>query len=251
MYKVSINSVSVKDGNAFRPVLNNFSFTLAPNNIYTIVGKNGQGKSTLIRLFANLLDTKEWKVDACIENNGVNILSLPYSKLTELRQKEIHYVFQDPINSFDPLKKIGYYFTPYNNNLFSVEELFLFFKLPSAKEIFKLHSYELSGGMAQRISIALALLKDPALLILDEPTSGIDAETVDLLEQALVEFIKKPDKIILLITQELSFAKAVTNKIAMLINGMLTDFMPYDDFIQNNTDEIQSFIKAYNIIQNG
>jgi ABC-type multidrug transport system ATPase subunit len=96
--------------------------------------------------------------------------------------------------------------------------------------------------MAQRISLALALLAHPSLIILDEPTSGVDSAIANLFLLKLKEFVKGDSSSVLLVTQDLSFAKMVSDKIALLSNGSLSEFLSPEEFfrIQNNLsiDEI-------------
>ncbi len=107
-----------------------------------------------------------------------------------------------------------------------------YFLLPEYEKLSKYHSYELSGGMAQRLSFVLALLSYPKLLILDEPTSGIDAPIANLFLLKLKEFIKKENNSVLLVTQDLFFTKEVSDNVALLSNKTLTDFLPVDEFFK-------------------
>jgi len=165
--------------------------------------------------------------------------------LAEFRKAKIQYVFQDPVNSFDPLKKIGYYFNLYSFDENEIKKEFEFFNLSDPAKIFGLYPYEISGGMAQRIAIVLALLKKPKFLLLDEPTSGIDSETISLVKERLKKFVMQDNAVALIITQDLSFAENMTHYISYLEKGKLSEFVLYKNFFNEGSESIKNFLKAY------
>lgn len=252
MEKVYINLTSVIIRDSAKEILRNIKFTMLKNTIYTIVGKNGHGKSTLINAITNLHNPKHFAVKGKALFDDANLLELPLNELQQLRKSKIQYVFQDPINSFDPLKNIGYYF---NNPLFTkskIDDALMYFRLPAYNTISNLYPYELSGGMAQRIAFILAILKEPEFLILDEPTSGIDAETILLIKDYLKSYIKEGDRIILLVTQDLEFAKGLTNLVALISDNTLSEFETFEKFINDAADtSARVFINAYKELSNG
>lgn len=245
MIRINIESVAVDNGAGSRILLKDVYFNMEKQNIYTILGKNGEGKSTLLKSITRLLDENVFSVRGSVEFEKADLLLLTKKQLTEFRKAKIQYVFQDPVNSFDPLKKLGYYF---RLNHFSKEDIkkeFDQFNLPEPEKIFALYPYEVSGGMAQRIAVILALLKNPKLLLLDEPTSGIDNETISLVKERLKKFILQNDSAVLIITQDLSFAENMTNYIAYLESGKLSAFVSLDDFLIQESDTIKNFLQAY------
>lgn len=224
MLTAKIQFVDIINKIPHKRVLQNISFNLEKGNVYTILGKNGSGKSTLINSLSDLLDKNIYKTSAEVKINGINIFSINYSELITIRKEKIRYVFQDSMNSFDPLKKFEYYFKMQNIEEKDYKDLLKYFLLPSKETLFKLHPYEVSGGMAQRISICLALAAKPQLLILDEPTSSIDFNISNLLCDKLREFVRDINSSVLLITQDLYFAEHVSDYIAELNNGTLSQF---------------------------
>jgi peptide/nickel transport system ATP-binding protein len=246
MFEVSVKNLLVKRLSGFRTVLKDISFSLPAKNIFTIVGKNGSGKSTLIKSLTGLLDNRFYKIKGDILYNSCDILSLNQSELKKIRTEKIKYVFQDAVNSFDHLKKIGYYFKKLTKDIKETEELMDFFLLPKADKLFKLYPYEISGGMAQRISLILVLLTHPEIIILDEPTSGIDSPIASLVLIKLKEFVSRAENSVLLVTQDLLFAKRISNKIAFLEDGSLTDFFDVSDFFNNtNNEKLNIFLNSY------
>ncbi|MEJ2616925.1 MAG: ATP-binding cassette domain-containing protein, partial [Ignavibacteriaceae bacterium] len=152
----------------------------------------------------------------------------------------------DAVNSFDHLKKIGYYFDKLAYNNEETEELLEFFLLPESDRLFKLYPYEVSGGMAQRISLVLSLLTHPEIIILDEPTSGIDSPIASLVLLKLKEFVSINNNSVLLVTQDLLFAKRISDRIAFLKDGSLTNFLPVLEFFNNTENKnLDSFLNSF------
>lgn len=232
MLKVSIDRLAVIRGDYQEILLRNVKFDLGKNQIYSIVGKNGSGKTTLIKSLTGLLNKKFYSINGKVFFEEDDLLAIDYESLRLIRQNKIKYVFQDAKNSFDQLKKMKYYFDGINDSAAEKEKSLAYFLLPQLSELNLLHPYEVSGGMAQRISLALALLAHPSLIILDEPTSGVDTAIANLLLLKLKEFVKNNSASVLLVTQDLSFANMISDKISMIANGELTPFLPAEDFFK-------------------
>jgi len=244
MIRINIESIAFVDQIGKKFLLRDIAFTLAEHNIYTILGKNGEGKSTLLKSLTKLLDENVFSIKGEVQFEEVNLLSLPQNRLAEFRKAKIQYVFQDPVNSFDPLKKIGSYFGLYSFDENEIKKEFDFFNLPEPTKLFNLFPFEVSGGMAQRIAIVLALLKKPKFLLLDEPTSGIDSETILLVKKRLNNFALMENSVLLIITQDLSFAENMTDYIAYLENSKLSQFVSYKSFFNEESQSIINFLKA-------
>jgi ABC-type glutathione transport system ATPase component len=230
MLNVLLNKVSTTDENKERIILRDIVFKLEEGNVYTILGKNGTGKSTLLKSLTGLLDKSAYTIEGKVIYNNKDILTVGDDELQQIRRNEIKYVFQDPVNSFDHLKSFGYYFKTLLSLLSregvgkdknEVEELLKFFLLPDSKTLFKMYPYEVSGGMAQRISLILTLLAKPKIIFLDEPTSGIDAPIVK-------------GNLALMVTQDLELAKNGSSKIALLSDATLSQFTAPEEFFHLN-----------------
>ena len=250
MLSVDINSVSILDEEISRTILKDIKFDVSKGKVYTILGKNGSGKSTLIKSLTALLPADLYKVEGKVLYDGSDILIASEERLREVRKKSIRYVFQDATNSFDPLKKISYYFDISNISPLKIEELLLFFLLPDYKKLSVLHSYELSGGMAQRLLIVLALLANPDILILDEPTSGVDYAVMNLILLKMKNFVRDNDKSVLIVTQDINFALKSSDQIAYLSDGRLTQFFTPDELLNSPDDKVKIFINSFNEISN-
>ncbi len=243
MLNIELKKVKLKNG---RDILGNISSVINPNGIFSIVGKNGTGKTTFIKSLTNLLDDKHYSVDGRVVYNGRDILSMDNKELSRLRKYQIKYVFQDAINSFDPLRTFKFYFNKLAKDDGSIDKLLDYFLLPRKKELFRLYPYEVSGGMAQRINFVLALAAEPEIIILDEPTSGIDSAVANLFIEKMRDFVQYGNNAIILVTHDLSFAGKVSTSIAFLANGSLTDFQKPEIFFLGNRDpELDSVLNSY------
>lgn len=127
-----------------------------------------------------------------------------------------------------------------------IDALLEYFLLPKYPELQKLYPYEVSGGMAQRINFVLALLCHPQILILDEPTSGIDLAISNLFLLRLKEFAKGKDNSALLVTHDLVFARKISDKIAFLSNGKLSRFYSNEEFFSvHDSESLELFLDAH------
>jgi ABC-type glutathione transport system ATPase component len=243
MLKVDIENITISNNNSTHLLLKNIDFELSEGKIYTILGKNGTGKSTLIKSLTKLLNENIFSVNGNIIWNNKNISDCDADELLQIRKNEIRYVFQDAANSFDPLKTFRYYFESPLATKTEIYELLEYFLLPDYNEISCLHSYEVSGGMAQRLSMILAFLAEPQLIILDEPTSGIDYAISNLLLLKLKKITGKENKIVLIVTHDIIFAEKVSDELAFLSDGTLTQFTTKDDFFAKQDIDLLTSIK--------
>ena len=249
MLKAKINKVVLTNNNTDREVLRNINFSISNNMIYSVLGKNGSGKSTLIKSLTGLLNSDLYKVDGKVLWFDENIFEMKKVRLLSLRKTEIKYVMQDLTWNFDPLKTIKYYFdyTGFKEKTISLQ--LKSFLLPDYQIISNLHSYELSGGMAQRISLMIAMLSNPKLLILDEPTSAIDYANINLIKLKLLEF-KKTGGSVLIVTQDIDFAKEISDKIAFLHDNKLSEFIGMVDFFKDSDLPLHNtFLQSYKELQ--
>ncbi len=257
---VSFREISLKNTKQDRVLLSDIHFTIPKNSVYVIVGKNGTGKTTLIKSLTRLLDERYYNVKGEVLFNNKNLLSLELNELVRIRENKIKYVFQDSINTFNPLKKFEFYFNKFAKDKALIEKYIEYFQLPAKEILFKMHPYEVSGGMNQRISIVLSFLANPQLIILDEPNSSIDPAITNLLIHQLKDFARNGDNSILMVTQDLNFAEKVSDKIAYLKSpaenfgqsefGTLTPFYSPGEFFKSEQDEISELTTTRKVFLN-
>jgi peptide/nickel transport system ATP-binding protein len=244
MLKVNINKISVNQNNSGETLLREINFELTKGKIYTILGKNGTGKSTLIKSLTSLLSIKSYSIRGNVYFGDKEIYSCNPEELRAIRLNNVRYVFQDAVNSFDPLKTFNYYFSNSNSAQNKIDELLNYFLLPAYDKLSALYPYEVSGGMAQRISIVLAFLANPDVIILDEPTSGIDYAISNLLLLKLKEFKEKQNGTVLIVTHDMRFAEKVSDELAVLSGGILTAFKVKTDFYSQPDIELINSVKV-------
>jgi len=238
MIKIDIKEISIKKHTENILLLKNIKLNLTGNKIFTILGKNGTGKSTLIKSITKLLDNNIYEINAEVLWEEKDIYKIEYEELLKIRANYIKYIFQDAVNSFNHLKNFSYYFNKFCVDENEINDLLEYFILPNKEKLFKMYPYEVSGGMAQRISLVLVLLTKPKLLILDEPTSGIDSAIANLMLLKLKEFIKEGENSVLLVTQDILFAQKISDEIALLNNSTLSEFYNTEDFFSKYESEL-------------
>lgn len=249
MLKVDIKNIVLSSKGVTREILKNINFNLLGNRIYTILGKNGSGKSTLIKSLTGLLNEYIYRIDGKVLWIDENIFNMDSLRLLELRKKQIRYVLQDLTNNYDPLKKLKYYLENSGIDENSLSLQLKSFLLPDYQTISNLYPYEISGGMAQRLSLMFVIISNPKLLILDEPTSAIDYANVNLIKLKLIEF-KLAGGTVLMVTQDINFAKEISDDIAFLQDKNLSEFRESADFF-NNTDisPYNTFLQSFKELQ--
>ena len=244
-FRTDIKEIRLKLLASQPSLLKNIKFSISSNKIYTVLGENGSGKSTLIKSLAGLLPENQYLVEGSVYFKELDLLKATEEEIRKLRRKKIRYVFQDSINSFDPLRKLGYYF---NSSVYKKEEikkLLDYFLLPAFDKISLMYPFELSGGMAQRLTVVLALAANPELIILDEPTSGIDYTLINLTFLKLKEFVQQNDNAVLLVTQDWNFAEKISDFISLLSNGTLSEFLPANEFFKQEVTNDFSLINEF------
>ncbi|MEM1007107.1 MAG: ABC transporter ATP-binding protein, partial [Pseudomonadota bacterium] len=175
--------------------LKNVSFNVPENTIVGIVGESGCGKSTLINSILGLLADNGRIDSGDIEFEGQDLTRLDATAMRALRGPRISAVFQDPMGALNPVLSVGEQMRniQYRDDRSKADkdarsvEMLEAVKIPNASEALARYPHEFSGGMKQRIAIAMALMMRPGLLIADEPTTALDATlevvTLDLLKE--------------------------------------------------------------------
>ena len=212
------------------------SFSLSPGKIYVIVGESGSGKSTLLRTIGGLL-TKEGKiVSGDIWMGEQNLIQLSEKEWCEVHGNKMGYIFQNPEQSLSPLAKIGKQIVECQNMhvktagkkskkeiLEDAEELLKELRFENPQRVLKSYPFELSGGMCQRVAIALAIMNQPSLLLADEPTSALDVASQDMTIETLLALRKKTDLSILLVTHNMEVARRLADEIGVMYQGRIIE----------------------------
>lgn len=214
-----------------RQVLYDLSFSLNSGEILGVVGNSGCGKSTLLKSIMGLSGPKVLTGNIFFEN--IDLLSLNASEMRRIRGNRISMVFQESGIHTNPLKTIGdtVFESMKAHKQISKEEaldtatvIFENLSLPDPKRILRAYPFELSGGMNQRVGIALAMLNNPSLILADEPTSALDPIVAVQIVNELKSLREKYNTAVILVTHNIKIARSITDRILVLNNGKTVDY---------------------------
>ena len=214
--------------------LNKISFELEQNKVLSIIGESGSGKTTLAKIICSLLPYDEGK----IEINNKNILDYTKQELSNTVQM----IFQNPYASFNPKLTIGYSLTEALDKNVKDKKSFIKEKLAlvdMSEDVFDKFPHQFSGGQRQRIAIARALLKEPEILIADEPFASLDVINQSLIMDIFYKIKKEQKTNIIFITHDISSAFKISDKILILQNG---NMVKYENVENIKKDKTNSYI---------
>ena len=218
------------------------SLDLYRNEVLAIVGESGCGKSTLATTIMRLHNENLTKSTGEIIFNGKNLLDLTEEEMNKIRTKDIGMIFQDPLSSLNPLHRIGKQIEEaliYHTELSAEErqkrviELLTQVGIPNPERCAKQFPHELSGGMRQRVMIAMAMSCKPSVLIADEPTTALDvtiqAQILDLVKGLQAEMHAG----IILITHDLGVVAEMADRVAVLYAGEVVELGTAEQIFKN------------------
>jgi oligopeptide/dipeptide ABC transporter ATP-binding protein len=206
-----------------------------------VVGESGSGKTVLSRATMGLLPSTATRTGA-IWYQGQDISSLPKEKVRELWGVGMAMIFQDPMTALNPVRRIGSQVTESLTVRLGMDkkaareraiELLKRVRIPDPEAMLRKFPYQLSGGMRQRIMIAIAVSCNPELLFADEPTTALDvtvqAQVLELLDELREEF----NTAMILVTHDLGVVAGHTDKIAVMYAGDLVEYAPTTELFAN------------------
>lgn len=234
-------------------IIENLNFNINENEIISIVGESGSGKSTLIRAILNIISNGGFISKGEILFLGENISLLNEKEIQKIRGKEISIIFQDAGATMNPIKTVEKQFLEYilTHNKISkkeaieiIKENLLKVNLNDVERVMKSYPFELSGGMKQRVAIAMILSQKPKLILADEPTSALDVTVQAQIIEELKRINKEYGVSILLVTHNIGVAAYISNRIAVMKNGEIIEFDSKENIIkdpkQNYTKKLLS-----------
>lgn len=218
------------------------SFDLEKGETLAIVGESGSGKSVTSKAIMGLLTANAVIEDGEAIYDGVDLLKLNENQIAHYRGKDIAMVFQDPMTSLDPVMTIGNQITEslINNMKMSKEEakaraieLIELVRIDNPEKRFKQYPHQFSGGMRQRIVIAIALSCNPKILICDEPTTALDVTTQAQILDLIKDLQKKLGVSVIFITHDLGVVANMSDRVAVLYAGKVVEIGSVDEVYYN------------------
>lgn len=216
--------------------------TLNENEVLAIVGESGSGKSTLATSIVGLHNRNNTQIQGEILYRGNNLLENSEAQFNKIRGNDIGMIFQDPLGSLNPLMTIQdqieetlLYHSGLSKSqrLARVEELLTQVQIPHPKRVMKQYPHELSGGMRQRVVIAIALANKPAIIIADEPTTALDVTVQAQILDLMNDIQDETGSGILLITHDLGVVAQTADKVAVMYAGEVVEIADVFELFNN------------------
>jgi peptide/nickel transport system ATP-binding protein len=206
--------------------------SVAKGETVGIVGESGSGKSVTSYAVMRILDRAGKIADGAITFSGIDVRDAPENEMRDLRGREMSMIFQSPRTALNPIRKVGDQIgdvllqhvqaQPSDVKEKAIEALKRV-RIARPEERFHAYPFELSGGMCQRVVIALALACQPQLLIADEPTTGLDVTTQKAVMDLVVELTRERGMSTILITHDLGLAAAYCDKVVVMEKGKVVE----------------------------
>ena len=241
---LKINDLQVAYGSEHL-VVDRFHLSMEPSEIISIVGESGSGKTTVIRAVLGALPACGRILGGNITFHGEDISTYGKDTWREVRGKKIAMIFQDSGGTLNPIRKIGSQFTEYIVEHSEADHkeawkqasgMLERMRLPDPESIMKSYPFQLSGGMRQRVGIAMAMTFQPELLLADEPTSALD---VTIQAQVVREMMKLRDTFgtsIIIVTHNIGVVEHMADNIAVMCQGKLVEYGTKHEVIHSPRD---------------
>ena len=221
--------------------VDDISFEILPGEVFGIVGESGAGKSLTGQAIIGLLEPPGRIAAGRISLNGRRIDKLPYHQMRRIRGKKIGMIFQDPLTSLNPLYTIGKQLTEtiLTHSKMSLNQarqhaiaLLDEVGIPAAEKRIDHYPHQFSGGMRQRVVIALALCVNPSLIIADEPTTALDVSIQAQIIKLLKRLCTEHNTAVILITHDMGVIAEIADRVAVMYAGRLAEIGNVRDVVK-------------------
>jgi peptide/nickel transport system ATP-binding protein len=221
-------SVSFRADGVWRPAVENLSFNVGPRETVALVGESGSGKSVTALATMRLLPKANSKAEGAVLLDGSDVLKLPEADIRSLRGATASMIFQEPMTSLNPVLTIGFqivealvFHRSINRKSAEAEALRILerVRVPAARQRFHEYPHRFSGGMRQRVMIAMALACRPKLLIADEPTTALDV-TVQAQILELIKLLQDEENMsVVFITHDMGVVAEIADRVVVMLRG--------------------------------
>ncbi|RXH19095.1 ABC transporter ATP-binding protein [Bradyrhizobium guangzhouense] len=214
------------------PVVRNVSFDIAPRETVAIVGESGSGKSVTALSIMRLIPKESGRIEGRITLAGRDLLALPETSMKDIRGNDVAMIFQEPMTSLNPVLTIGFQIAEaliqhrgLSRAAAEAETIRLLdrVRIPAARSRFHEHPHRFSGGMRQRVMIAMALACRPKLLIADEPTTALDVTIQAQILELLKELQQEEGMSILFITHDMGVVAEIADRTVVMYGGQAVE----------------------------
>ncbi|MEV0968791.1 ABC transporter ATP-binding protein [Microtetraspora glauca] len=223
--------------------VNGVTYSVSAGETLAVLGESGSGKSVTAQTIMGILDMPPGKITGGeIRFRGTDLLKLPEDERRKVRGEGISMIFQDALSALNPVFPVGWQIA----EMFRIHrgasradakkkaiELMDRVRIPAAKERVSDYPHQFSGGMRQRIMIAMAIALDPEVLIADEPTTALDVTVQAQIMELLAELQRDSNMGLILITHDLGVVADVADKIAVMYGGRIVENAPVHDLYRN------------------
>jgi len=219
-------------------IIDEINFHIEKGEIFSIVGESGSGKTLTGLSIINLLPDY-FSIDGRLIFKGKDLLSLTPSEIRKIRGREISFIFQDPMTSLNPVVKVGYQVAEmlvYHYSMSkqeAMEKTLALFNNFKIAHVFNSYPHQLSGGMRQRVIIAMATVCDPELIIADEPTTALDVTVQEEILDLLYSLIKREQRAMILITHDINILGEYADRLMVMYAGRIMEMGSVEEIFKN------------------
>jgi oligopeptide/dipeptide ABC transporter ATP-binding protein len=238
LLKVDDLRVSFATEDGIVKAVDGVSFDLAPGEILAIVGESGCGKSVTAQTLTGLTRAPNTRITGSVTYRGKELTGLDDDGLRDIRGEEIAMVFQDPMSSLNPVYRVGDQIAEMirahrdvskKEALARAVQLLTSVGIPNAQGRVRSYPHEFSGGMRQRVMIAMALALEPTVLIADEPTTALDVTVQAQILRLIADLNRDRDLAVVLITHDLGVVAEVADRVVVMYAGQIVEDGSLDD----------------------
>ncbi len=240
MNLLEINSLSVAFGSTEKPfhAVDGLDLTVRQGEIVGIVGESGSGKSVTMMAMMGLLDGQGRITAERLQFDGKDLLTLGARERRRIVGKDISMIFQDPMTALNPSFTVGYQIMEVLREHLGLKgsalrqralELMEMVEIPAAASRLDAYPHQLSGGMSQRVAIAMAIACRPKLLIADEPTTALDVTIQAQIMDLLVSLQQSQNMSLILITHDLAVISEIAQRVAVMYAGQVVELSRVPD----------------------